>query len=192
MSHLVRAGALLLTALSLFVVARYTSTQQSFEVVGLVKGNNAAQWASLAPKLGASELCVTCHQDVDLEWSRSPHTGQSCESCHGVGERHINFGAIIGVAREICTTCHATIPGRPEYFAQVDLTSHYDLQACTDCHNPHSPAATYPDIPHRVRGREDCLACHGGEGILELPPNHADRPVEICLGCHKPGEGTPQ
>jgi hypothetical protein len=53
------------------------------------------------------------------------------------------------------------------------------------CHDPHSPAAAFPLIPHVVAGREDCLACHGVREIADLPPNHADRPVELCLGCHK-------
>ncbi len=176
-------------ALGVFLVVRYTVTQQSVDVIGLVKGDNALHWASLEPRLGEAQQCTSCHRDVELEWSKSAHVGQSCESCHGAGDRHINEGAILGAARELCTTCHTVIPGRPQKFTQVELTEHYPLQSCTTCHNPHSPAAAFPEVPHRIQGREDCLACHGEPGIAELPPNHLDRPVEICVGCHKPGEG---
>lgn len=188
MNHLARAGIGLLAVLAVFLLVRFAVTRNSVEVIGLVKGDNAFHWASLPARLGTAQQCVKCHRDVEAQWSGSAHVGQGCEACHGAGDSHINEGAIIGAVKEICTTCHAVIPGRPQYFAQVDLTEHYPLQDCTTCHNPHSPAAALPDVLHRVRGREDCLACHGEPGIADLPPNHLDRPVEICLGCHKPGE----
>ncbi|HXF50688.1 MAG TPA: cytochrome c3 family protein [Dehalococcoidia bacterium] len=188
MRHLARLGLLLFAGLLALALVRYASSRTTVSLIGLVRGDNAAQWASLEPRLGPSQRCVSCHQDVELEWSRSAHTGQSCEACHGAGDAHIGRGLATGPARELCVTCHSSIPGRPKSFPQVNLEEHYPLQACTDCHNPHSPAAAFPLIPHQVQGREDCLACHGDPRIARLPPNHAFRPVEVCLGCHKPKE----
>ena len=42
-------------------------------------------------------------------------------------------------------------------------------------------------MKHEVQGKEQCLTCHGAKGISPMPANHADRPVESCLVCHKPG-----
>ena len=190
MSHLARGTAILVVLLVTLLAFRFAITQRSIESIGLIASDNSVNWASLEPKLGASERCVECHTDVDLEWSQSAHLVQSCEDCHGAGGSHINKGAVVGAAKEECSTCHVAIPGRPEDFPQVEPATHFPETDCTTCHNPHSPSASFPDIPHRVEGREDCLACHGQPDIGRLPPNHEGRPVEICLGCHKPSEGV--
>lgn len=186
MSHLGRAGLLLLLAFSGFLFVRFASSQVTVPLVGLVKADNSQHWASLQPQHGPPTRCVECHRDVELEWSRSPHRVQSCESCHGPGTKHLEFGAIAKAGQELCVTCHSKIPGRPEDFPQVVTLDHYPTEACTTCHNPHSPSASYPQIPHSVDGRQDCLACHGNPTIARIPPNHASRPVELCMGCHKP------
>ena len=167
---------------------RFAVSQASVPAIGLVRENNAVHWASLEPRLGSSTECAQCHGDIDMLWSRSAHSVQTCEACHGAGDRHKELGAILGPAHELCTTCHEAIVGRPAYFNTISRLDHFPLQACTTCHDPHSPAAAFPKIPHIVEGREDCRACHGVKGIAELPPNHESRPVELCLGCHKPGE----
>ena len=188
MTHLARLGTLLLLGLAGFLFVRFGTTQASVSLIGLVRGNNAVHWASLNPRLGNPNECASCHADVDLEWSRSAHSGQACESCHGAGDRHIAYGAVMGPMKELCTTCHQKIPGRPASMPQVSLIEHYPQQDCMNCHDPHAPAAAFPKIPHSVIGRQDCLACHGVKDIAPLPPNHANRPVELCLGCHKPGD----
>jgi len=191
MKHLSRAGTLLILVVAGFAFVRYATAQVSLPLIGLVREDNAAHWASLSPRLGSSMQCQQCHDDVDMKWSRSAHAGQSCESCHGAGDRHIEFGAIVEPMKELCTTCHQKTTGRPESFAAIFRLDHFPLDDCMTCHDPHSPAAAFPDIPHNVEGREDCLACHGVREIASLPPNHIERPVELCLGCHKRAEGSP-
>ncbi|OGT25345.1 MAG: hypothetical protein A2Z17_04655 [Gammaproteobacteria bacterium RBG_16_66_13] len=190
MSYLARGTTILVVAVVALLMFRFVITQRSIESIGLIESDNSVSWASLEPVLGASGRCVECHTDVDLEWSRSAHLVQSCEACHGAGGPHISEGAILGAAKEECIACHAAIPARPEDFPQVELTEHHPETDCTTCHNPHSPAAAFPDVQHRIEGRQDCLACHGEPDIGRLPPNHLDRAVETCLGCHKPGEGV--
>ena len=185
MSHLTRAGLLLLLVVGAALSVRTVTSQVSIPLIGLVREDNAARWASLQPRLGDAAQCAKCHSDVDMVWSRSAHSAQTCEACHGAGDRHIAYGAIMDPAKELCNTCHEQIPGRPAFFAQIAKLDHFPLQACTTCHDPHAPAAVFPSIPHNVAGREDCLACHGVKGIAEIPPNHANRPVELCVGCHK-------
>ncbi|MEJ5197389.1 MAG: cytochrome b/b6 domain-containing protein [Anaerolineae bacterium] len=42
-------------------------------------------------------------------------------------------------------------------------------------------------IKHEIAGKEQCLTCHGPNGISPMPANHEGRPQESCLVCHKPG-----
>lgn len=43
-------------------------------------------------------------------------------------------------------------------------------------------------VPHTLEGHSDCLMCHqtGINGAKKIPPDHAGRTNETCLGCHKP------
>lgn len=191
MSHLTRLAVLLALAVAGLLFVRTATSQVTVPLIGLVRDNNAVHWATLPPRLGSSSDCAGCHADVDLKWSRSAHAGQACESCHSAGDRHMAYGAILPPMSELCTTCHEKIIGRPSSFPTIVRADHYPLQDCLNCHDPHAPAAAFPTIPHNVKGREDCLACHGN-GVAPLPPNHANRPVELCLGCHKPAEGSQQ
>ena len=36
-------------------------------------------------------------------------------------------------------------------------------------------AAAQPRIPHTLVGRDDCLSCHGPQGIKPFPADHAGR-----------------
>lgn len=42
-------------------------------------------------------------------------------------------------------------------------------------------------MKHEVQGKEQCLTCHGPQGVSPMPANHEGRPVESCLVCHRPG-----
>lgn len=44
-----------------------------------------------------------------------------------------------------------------------------------------------PPIPHPVTGRDDCLACHGPQGVEPAPSSHVGRTNEMCRLCHQPG-----
>jgi hypothetical protein len=190
--HLTRASSLLVLLIAGFALVRCATSQVSIPTIGLVRDDNEANWASLPPRLGSPAQCARCHDSADMMWARSAHAGQTCEACHGAGDRHVTYGAILGATNELCTTCHEDTTGRPESFPTIQRLEHFPLEDCTACHDPHSPAAAFPEIPHNVQGREDCLGCHGVRDIASLPPNHLERPVELCLGCHKrQQEGPP-
>lgn len=44
-------------------------------------------------------------------------------------------------------------------------------------------------VPHPVEGDtyKDCTVCHGVNGVQPYPEDHAGRPTESCLICHKQG-----
>lgn len=41
-----------------------------------------------------------------------------------------------------------------------------------------------PRIPHSTSGNEQCLTCHGVQGIKPAPVNHVTFDERTCLGCH--------
>jgi len=43
---------------------------------------------------------------------------------------------------------------------------------------------TQPPVPHELVGREDCLACHGTDGLEPVPADHEGRDNNTCLSCH--------
>ncbi|MCL5256496.1 MAG: cytochrome c3 family protein [Chloroflexi bacterium] len=99
-----------------------------------------------------------------------PHTldGRAdCLSCHASGLSASHTGK----TNDTCTSCHTVAS------AASDATT---------------TAAAGPDygivsIPHPVAGREQCLACHGPQGTLPVPADHAGRTNDVCQGCHQPG-----
>lgn len=42
-----------------------------------------------------------------------------------------------------------------------------------------------PLIPHTLRGRENCLLCHGPRGARPAPATHAGRANDGCQVCHR-------
>lgn len=51
-----------------------------------------------------------------------------------------------------------------------------------------------PRIPHPIVGRDDCLACHGQQGVKPVPASHQGRTNAMCPVCHQPSAasaGTP-
>ena len=42
-------------------------------------------------------------------------------------------------------------------------------------------------IPHDIPGKEQCLTCHGPQGVKPVPANHEGRPNDSCQVCHRPG-----
>jgi cytochrome c553 len=83
-----------------------------------------------------------------------------------------------GDSRKLCVKCHEKIAGRPDYMPQIDVDSHSKGQACTACHNPHSPlfsnegqpivaagGAATVDVVAGKKISATCAACHGAEGV---------------------------
>jgi hypothetical protein len=51
---------------------------------------------------------------------------------------------------------------------------------------PRVVAEDPPPIPHALTDHDDCLTCHGDDGIKPSPADHAGRSGDTCLGCHQP------
>lgn len=195
MSHLVRAGALLIGLMITFLFVRSFATTLSIEYIGLSAEDNPRSWATRIVQHEPSAACVECHEETNLVWEASAHTGVRCEDCHGLTKPHIEAARaggdaelVLSNARDLCLTCHAGLESRPEDFPQVDPLEHATevggvATDCTSCHNPHDPGIP-PELAHTLEGRDACLACHGPDEWKPLPLNHADRTEDICLNCH--------
>ncbi|MGE3802701.1 MAG: cytochrome C [Candidatus Kapaibacterium sp.] len=104
-----------------------------------------------------------------------------------------------------CLTCHGKGGYVPKFNAYTPVTPHPDLKNCRQCHNPERTDGVFrtstfepiawtslrggalpggpPPIPHKIRMRENCIACHAGPGaVQEIRTTHPDR--INCRQCH--------
>lgn len=104
--------------------------------------------------------------------------------------------------REACLACHeAGVAGAPKV---PDTHAGRGNDVCQLCHKPapavgQEPTATPgpagpPRIPHPLKGRDNCLACHGTGvgGAPTVPADHTGRTIEVCRTCHELSEAVPQ
>lgn len=65
---------------------------------------------------------------------------------------------------------------------------------CLGCLTVVILSACKPQIPHPIEGRNDCVACHGQNGVKPYPEDHAKRQRgnDTCLNCHKPADTSRQ
>ena len=47
-----------------------------------------------------------------------------------------------------------------------------------------------PQIPHTTSGHEQCLSCHGTQGVKPTPPSHTTFDEDSCLSCHSSSGGS--
>lgn len=154
-----------------------------------------------------SATCASCHEDLARKFTRSPHQvletsaskgwkEQSCESCHGPGQAHVDAGDGSKIvvfqgrpAREInqnCLSCHA----RAATHAGGGNSLHGKNQlGCTDCHSIHQPK----EAAHLLAGQPDqlCISCHREtQAAFAKPFRHRLKEGAIrCIDCHEPHGG---
>jgi mono/diheme cytochrome c family protein len=103
--------------------------------------------------------------------------------------------------RADCLTCHGPGGVRP---VPADHTNRAST-TCTGCHKPapgpvstgpvSTPAASAPapvagpGIPHSLDGFDNCVSCHGPNGVRPFPASHAGRGNDTCAACHSLAPG---
>jgi mono/diheme cytochrome c family protein len=97
---------------------------------------------------------------------------------------------------ENCTLCHGANSLKP--FPADHPWSNND--ACTSCHKeaqvfktvaaPVRPADA-KDLPHDIKGLEDCFLCHSAAGPKPMKDTHPWASKDTCLSCH-PLSPTPE
>ena len=199
--HIVRL-LLLIGAFAVAVIgARLYFIDQSFGVFGHYRADAVTEIAADKPIYQGAAYCRDCHRERFGQWSTGIHKVVNCETCHGAAAKHpgvkppvasdtrtqilIASGryehvrlAIPSDTVKLCTLCHERMPGRPAAQPQIDVKTHARGQACTVCHNPHSPKIAVAAVPRTVTAGDlaagkqkaaGCAACHGEQGTSANP-----------------------
>jgi len=151
------------------------------------------------------ETCVTCHDaeskslrttrhgNAQIERTPAGRTGQTCETCHGPGQKHVDSGKKEDIKRfnvlkaadasATCLTCH-------------NRGSHANWQggmhdarnvSCVTCHSVHSPKSEKAQLK-TVTAVQTCQTCHQQEAMKVKKSGHM--PVREgkldCVSCHSP------
>jgi hypothetical protein len=144
--HLVRAGALLVGMLFLFLVLRGLFVPDGFGELGHYRSGALADNAARPLGFAGREACAECHSEVVDVRRGGRHEGVGCESCHGALAAHaVDPGAVTPArpdAADLCLRCHRTNSSKPAAFPQIDPGEHGAGSACTECHRPHHPEAS--------------------------------------------------
>lgn len=142
-----------------------------------------------ADKVGADQLCMTCHETYYQYFQQNVHRNQSCEDCHGPASRHLETrgreaGLIFNFHKlppaqsaELCLKCHEKDACEPGARWRVSVHAHNGV-TCVDCHTSHYnvPPGTEPtavpgglgstDEKGESRGHGSGVRDHGPKGVL--------------------------
>ena len=145
-------------------------------------------------------LCKNCHPTQHDQLiqeshgqasdSRSPFANNSCETCHGPGQKHIadTSGGMVAFAGEdpspvdtqniMCTQCHQG-SSMVEWHASVHEAEEL---ACTSCHNMHKPDLAMD----RTTEAQVCYTCHND--VRAQTYQRSRHPIReskvVCSDCH--------
>jgi hypothetical protein len=144
-AHLIRLAVVLVAAVGLFAVARQSIVPAGFGKYGHFRAGALQDNQTKALAYAGREACGVCHADTATSLQGSRHAAIGCESCHGPQFRHSEEPSAHKVAlpnaQSLCARCHEANAGRPKFLPQVVALEHSGGEACTGCHQPHSPKA---------------------------------------------------
>jgi DmsE family decaheme c-type cytochrome len=171
----------------------------------------AAAAPQSAPENGfvGDETCATCHEGPAKSLHASLHgkaqnvrtpaarTGQSCETCHGAGQKHVDSGKKEDIrrfnvmkARDVnatCLSCHNKGSHANWQGGQHDARN----VSCATCHSVHSPKSEKAQLK-TATVVQTCESCHKQEAMKVKRSGHM--PVTEgkmdCVTCHSPHGST--
>ena len=158
---------------------------------------HADAWEGLQASGHAQSFCENCHTSGPLGNPTTEPSGWAgtsdaryhdvqCESCHGPGDQHV---------------------ANPDAFQPVasmdigDLSDLANATSCAECHQgSHHPFAEewaqskHASVVGFAAGRDDCAACHRGQGALKawgvsdsyVEEDSPDHLAITCAVCHDP------
>ena len=160
--------------------------------------------ATAQPGYAGSDTCLTCHSDMETTLTgtkhaqaldpRTPAAQQSCESCHGPGQAHVDDdakGHILKFAQApaaeasgACLTCHS---GGAHAAWQGSKHEARNL-TCTTCHSVHHPKSPAKQLV-KTTETQLCATCHRTQ-VAKTERAVAHMPVRegkmACSSCHNP------
>jgi len=164
--------------------------------------------SAAAPQAGnfvGDETCVTCHESEGKSLSATLHgkaqnvrtpagrAGQSCETCHGPGQKHVDSGRKEDIRRfdamsprdvnGTCVSCHSKGAHAEWQGSMHDARN----VSCATCHSVHSPKSEKFQLK-AASITETCETCHKQEAMKVKKLGHM--PVREgkmeCTSCHSP------
>ena len=203
---------LLVTALVL-VYSAAIGLAASAQAAGQAKASappRASSSPATAPANGfvGDETCATCHEAEGKSVRGTLHgkaqnprtpaaTGQSCETCHGPGQAHVDSGDKTKIKRftamsprdvnQTCLSCHAKAAHQQWSGSMHDARN----VTCTTCHSVHNAKSEKAQLK-TVTATETCVTCHKPEAMKVQKSGHM--PVREgkmqCTSCHSPHGST--
>ena len=118
------------------------------------------------------ETCAICHEDEAAAFAASPHGRAMTQVDDSVLERS-------------CIQCHSATAEHIDDPSPENISRVPDSTACVGCHSA-SLAALDVTTPAHVRFGVACVDCHSA-GHTDSGNRHllADKPFELCAGCHQ-------
>lgn len=136
-----------------------------------------------------AELCLQCHDDVDIEVTEAhaPMAGGDCLECHS--PHASNFAGMLSTPPEaLCFKCHEFNYLGPEPKKPGKGSAHTIVAegGCQSCHSPHQAEADQTTLL-LAPAEELCQECHA-EMVEDNPVNHPPVREGLCLTCHQSHE----
>lgn len=165
--------------------------------------------AAQATGFVGDDTCTTCHEPEGKGLRATLHgkarnartpaakNGQTCETCHGPGQAHVDSGDKTRIKRftlmsakdvnATCLTCHGK-----GLHAQWNGGVHDARNvSCASCHNVHNPKSERAQLK-TVTAIQTCETCHKQEAMKVKKSGHM--PVREgkmdCTTCHTPHGST--
>lgn len=202
----------LVTALVLVCSAAIGMAVASARAAAAPAMPSAAHSAKAAAPAGApagdfvgDDTCTTCHESQGKSLTHTLHgksqnehtpaakTGQTCETCHGPGQKHVDSGKKEDIRRfttlsardanDTCLSCHSKGPHANWQGSMHDARN----VSCVTCHSVHSYKSEKAQLK-TATATETCQSCHKQEALKLQRAGHM--PVREgkmdCTSCHSP------
>ena len=171
-------------------------------------GQEQATADKTASKYAGAEACKTCHEDVFVNFDKSPHwktlldkrggaPKQGCEACHGPAAGHIDdpgdtkkiFSFKTASPKEVnerCLECHTS--GRDHMNFSRSAHSENNL-SCLSCHSAHHGMENQFLLTKSQPAL--CYSCHQKvKPQFNMPFHHrVEEGLIQCADCHNPHGG---
>ena len=164
--HLVRLVIVMVVVGAVLLAVRYALVPPTFGQYGPYVGASVEVIRNKPVQYVGMERCKSCHKKEWKKWRKREHQTVSCEVCHGPGAAHSvedadprplpirskSSGKMAEQAHDLCLSCHAGAPGRPDEFPQIEPKTHLaefkiteqsedfeESMRCLTCHPGHNP-----------------------------------------------------
>ncbi|HMD75398.1 MAG TPA: cytochrome c3 family protein, partial [Steroidobacteraceae bacterium] len=186
--HIRRLLTILAVFAMLFVAGKIYFPPKSFGIYGHYRAASVGDIAAAHPAYLSPDSFSAEYPKEFAAWSSGIHKVVKCQICHtSVAGPTTAMASLVGAAsaspalpaaadyRRLCVKCHEKIAGRPDFMPQIEVDSHSQGQACTACHNPHSPLFSNAGIP---------ISAPGSAGIVDIAAGK--KLSATCASCHGP------